>query len=223
MQSNHYGLPSPRLTRGEYWLMEIMAEYMIPAGFLARDDLDKLLNKQHHGLSQDELLATIFELSQQGLVSFITRHDQTERQFSNTDQIREALAEESRRGQSKTFLCLTADGGRVWEAFAAPRWNDYIADSYGFDESLGQDVTELICANRGLLERYLKSRYPSFSQIDPSRLWWDILEPWEATYWKTLPKAHRVRFVDPDDEADETPPPSWHMRYFFRSGWYSWD
>ncbi len=203
--------------------MEIMAEHMIPAGFLGRDDLVMIVNKQLHGLSQDELLATILELSQQGLVSYTTRHDETERQFANTDQIKDALAEESRGGQGKTYLGLTSQGGRVWEAFAAPRWDDFISELEGFDETLGQYVTELICTNRGRLERYLRSGYPSLSQVDPSRVWWDILEPWEVTYWKSLPKAHRVRFVDPDHGMEEPPPPPQYMRYIFREGWYRWD
>jgi hypothetical protein len=203
--------------------MEIMAEHMFPAGFLGRDNLGMIVNKQLHGLSQDELLATILELSRQGLVSYTTRHNQTEFQFSSTDQIRNALAEETRRGQGKTFLRLTSEGGRVWEAFAAPRWDDFISELEGFDESLDQYVTELICTNRGLLERYLKSGYPSLSQIVPSRVWWDILEPWEVTYWKILPKAHRVRFVDPDDGIEVPPPPPRYMRYIFWPRWYRWD
>jgi hypothetical protein len=217
MSSKHYELPSPRLTRGEYWLMEIMAEHMIPAGFLGRDDLVMVLNKPLPGLSQDELLATILELSRQGLVSYITRHDKTERQFSSTDQIRDAVAEESRRGRGKTFLCLTSKGARVWEAFAAPRWDDFIDEYSCFDESLGQHVTELICTNLGLLQRYLQSTYPSLSQIDPSQMWWDTLEPWEVTYWKILPKAHRLRLVDPDAHYIS------RLNYISPPRWYRWD
>jgi len=203
--------------------MEIMVEGAIPAGWLGRDDLVMLVNKPLHGLSLDELLATILELSRQGLVRFTTKHDRTECEFSSTDQIRNVLAEESRRGQGKTYLRLTSEGARVWEAFAAPRWDDFISELEGFDESLGQNVTELICTNRGRLERYLKSGYLSLSQIDPSQVWWDILEPWEVTYWKSLPKAHRVRFVDPDDGMEVPPPPPRYMRYILRPRWYRWD
>ncbi len=220
MQSKHYELPWPRLTRGEYWLMEIMAEHMIPADFLTRDDLDKLLDKQPHGLNQDEFLATIFELSRQGLVSFINRHDQTERQFSNTDQIRDALAEESRRGRSKTSLCLTSEGGCVWEAFAAPKWDRFVYEGYIFDEPTGRVLVELICASRRRLQWYLGSSYPSLSPIDRSRLWWSTVEPWQATYWKTLPKAHSVRFVGSDDRKEEPP---LLPRFVVTPRWYRWD
>jgi len=221
MQSQHYDLPSPRLTRGEYWLLEIMAELIIPAGFLSRDDLGMIVNKPLHGLSQDELLATILELSRQGLVSYTINHDETEYEFSSTDQIRNALAEESRRGQGKTYLRLTSEGGRVWEAFAAPRWDEYIADSWLFDESLGLEIGQLICTNRGRLQRFFKSKYPSLSQIDPSHVWWDTLEPWQATYWRTLPTAHRVRFVDPyhDGMVMRPLPP----QFIFPPRWYQWD
>jgi len=220
MPSVYYELPSPRLTRGEYWLLEIMAEGRIPAGFLGRDDQGMLFNKPSHGLSQDELLATILELSRQELVCYTIRHDQTERHFSNTDQIRDALAEESRRGRGKTILRLTSEGARVWEAFAAPRWDEFISELWGLDESLDQEVQELICTNPGLLQRYLKSSYPSLPQIDPDRVWWDILEPWEVTYWKILPKAHRVRFVDPDDGMGESPMSS---GFISPPRWYRWD
>jgi hypothetical protein len=220
MQSKLYELPSPRLTRGEYWLMEIMAEHMIPADFLMRDNLEVLLNKQPHGLSQDELLATILELSRQGLVSFITRHDQTECQFSNTDQIRDALAEESRKGRSKTSLCLTSEGARVWEAFAAPEWDDFVHEGYEFDDSTGRVLVELICASRRQLQWYLGSSYPSLSPIDECRVWWSIIEPWQATYWKTLPKAHSVRFVGSDDRTEE---PSLIPQFVVPRRWHRWD
>lgn len=200
--------------------MEIMAKLMIPAGFLGRDDLGMVLNKQLHGLSQDELLATILELSRQGLVSYTTRQDPTERQFSSIDQLRDAVAEESRRGRGKTFLRLTSEGGRVWEAFAAPEWDEFIDEGSLYDESLGREVTELICTTRERLEWYLKCGHPSLSQIDPSLIWRDVLEPWEATYWKTLPKAHRVRFVEPDDGIED---PSLLPRFIFRPRWYRWD
>lgn len=200
--------------------MEIVAKYRIPAGFLRREDLGIVLNKQLHGLGQDELLATVLELSRQGLVAYTTRQDETERQFPNMDQIRDAVAEESRFGRGKTFLCLTAEGGRVWEAFAAPEWDEFIDEGSLYDESLGREVTELICTNRERLDRYLKCAHPSLSQIDPSLVWRDVLEPWEATYWKVLPKGHRVRFVDPDTGTeDQILPP----QFVFPPRWYRWD
>jgi len=201
-------------------LLEIMAEGFIPAGWLGSDDRGQGANKQPHGLSQDELVETVLELWQQGLISFLAGHDITECETISTEEIRNALAEKFRPGKSRTYVCLTSEGGRVWEAFAAPRWDEYISELWGPDESLGQDVTELICANLELLQRYLKFNYPSLSQIDPSRVWWDILEPWEVTNWKTLPKAHRVRFVDPDDGVKMI---SLSPQFISRPRWYRWD
>jgi hypothetical protein len=220
MQSKLYELPSPRLTRGEYWLMETMVKYRIPAGFLGRDDLGMIFNKQPHGLSQDELLATVSELSRQGLVSYTVRHDETERQFSSTDQIRAALAEKFRPGKAKTYLRLTSEGARVWEAFAAPRWDEYISDTYGFDESLGKETEELICPNLSRLQRFFKSRYPWLYQIETMQVRWDKLEPWQATYWKTFPTAHRVRFVVPDERKKSVPRPP---QYVSPPRWCRWD
>ena len=157
------------------------------------------------------------ELLRQGLVSFATDHNRTECEFSSADEIRNSLAEKVRGGPTKTYLRLTSEGGRVWEAFAAPRWDVYISELYGFDESLSQDIGELICTNRRRLQWYFESGYPSLYQIDPGRVWWDQLEPWQATYWKILPTAHRMRFGLPDGwmelrspPSQSTSPPRWH-------------
>lgn len=215
MWSNYYELPSPRLTRGEYWLMEVIAELAIPAGWLGRDNLTEIVNKQPHGLSQDELLETVLELWRQGLISFASDHNRTE--LSSADEIRNSLAEKFRPGNAKTYLRLTSEGGRVWEAFAAPRWDVYIYEGYEFDESLSQEIGELICTNRRRLQWYFESGYPSLFQIDPARVWWDKLEPWQATYWKILPTAHRVRFVLPDGRMEMPSPPP---QFIFTPRWY---
>lgn len=220
MPSKHYELPSPRLTRGEYWVMEIMAEGGIPAGWLGSDNLGEAVNKQPHGLSQDELLETVLELWRQGLISFESGHNRTECEFLSTDEIRNALTEKFRPRKPRTHVWLTSEGGRVWEAFAAPRWDEYIDEGYVFDESLGREIGELICTNRRLLQRYLKSGHLSFYQFDPGRMWWDKLEPWQVTNWKILPMAHRVRIVLPDDwwELDRPPP-----QFKEPPRWYRWD
>lgn len=220
MPSKHYELPSPRLTRGEYWVLEVMAEGGVPAGWLGSDDRGQGANRQPHGLSQDELVETVLELWRQGLVSFATGYDITECETISTDEIRNALAEKFRPGKPRTYVCLTSEGGRVWEAFAAPRWDDYISEGYVCGQSHCKDFAELICTNRSLLQRYLKSGHPSFYQIDPARMWWDKLEPWQATNWKILPMAHRVRFVLPDGWMElESPQP----QFIEPPRWYRWD
>lgn len=220
MRSKHYELPSPRLTRGEYWLMETMAECAIPTGWLGRDNLGEIVNKPPHGLSHSDLVETILELLQQGLMGLKKRDGSpVERAFSSRAQIQNALADVRCR-PPKTYLFLTSEGGRVWEAFAAPKWDVYISELYGFDESLHQDVGELICTNRGRLQRYFESGYPSLYQIDPGRVWWDQLKPWQATNWKVLPMAHRVRFGLPDGWEELRSPPS---QSTYPPRWYRWD
>ena len=44
------------------------------------------------------------------------------------------------------------------------------------------------------------SQYDSLSQhnsevvVIPGSKHWDVLRPWQATYWKELPVGHRLRF-----------------------------
>lgn len=192
----------------------------IPAGWLGSDNLGEAINKQPHGLSQDELFETVLELWRQGLISFATGLNRTECKVLSTDEIRNVLVEKFRPGKARTYLRLTSKGGRVWEAFAAPRWDDYISEGYVGGYPHCKDFGELICTNRELLRRYLKFGHISFYQIDPARMWWDKLEPWQVTNWKILPMAHRVRFVLPDGwwESDGPPP-----QFKEPPRWYRWD
>ena len=93
------------------------------------------------------------------------------------------------------YYCLTEKGGSIWEAFAAPEWNRFIDESYGRDEETLQDnIGCLISANEELLINYFEHGDLGEFPAHRDKVKWDIFKPWNATYWKTIPVGHRVRF-----------------------------
>lgn len=52
----------------------------------------------------------------------------------------------------------------------------------------------VICTRRSSIEAYLKEAHFIGYEIRPETIRWDLVSPWRATYWKTLPLAHQVRF-----------------------------
>jgi hypothetical protein len=87
------------------------------------------------------------------------------------------------------YYGLTAAGGAAWEEVARPDWDRYIDSSFGIDPDEG----EVICADPARAEGFVFSPYQEHPPLADS-LRRDRLEPWPATYWKTLPSGHRIAF-----------------------------
>ncbi|CBN53848.1 MULTISPECIES: hypothetical protein [Kamptonema] len=85
---------------------------------------------------------------------------------------------------------LTPQGGARWEAMAHPDWNKFFIVNF-----LGQFPYEegFFCTQREILEQLLAlERLIFMYEHIPGTEKWNVLEPWEATYWKTLPRGYHV-------------------------------
>ena len=79
---------------------------------------------------------------------------------------------------------LTPQGGARWEAVANPNWDIFFGGRIGYDP----DEAYLESKNRDLLKRKLGlSEFLSSVVHIPGSEKWEILKPWQATYWKNLP------------------------------------
>jgi hypothetical protein len=85
---------------------------------------------------------------------------------------------------------LTSKGGKKWESISHPNWNIFFRWRYFNIEH----ESEIICAERKVLEKLLKVGYPGDLIPILGTEVWDMVEPWQATYWKILPSAYRVRY-----------------------------
>lgn len=217
----------PRFTRGEYWLLEIVVEREWNISGLISNELELHLNKKGHGLTRASLLESLYRLLSSGL---IYAKNEVDGFISTYEQIECALNEPPMRivpaGVEKhTSYGLTPEGGAQWEAFAAPDWEKYVegGETFSDEDEYEYGIWEVMCADKDWLESYFKSIYFYYPiEMSLASVAWDYIAPWQATYWKQLDGAYRVRFQARDkneEKAEPSPPPS--MEYFY-SVWCAW-
>ena len=225
----------PRFTRGEYWLLEtaVTCEWDIP--ILIESDLELHLNKKGHGLTRNALVETLHRLLSSGLIyaeSRVDFSDEATAVISTKEQIELALDERTSwsgvpvEERKVTYYGLTQEGGVQWEAFAAPDWQKYIEAGFQLSDDSEYIMWELICADKARLERYFESMcFYDPHEVVLESVERDYIAPWQATYWKQLEGAHRIRFREPDESEQENlglSPPSFPDMGYFDKLWCAW-
>ena len=242
----------PRFTRGEYWLLETVVEREFEVCALIDSNLESLWNKKGHGLTRASLIETLHRLISSGLIyaksemkgSISTKEQielaleervpwNTHHVFISTDGDIEIVPDESKPPRTEpidvrkiTDYGLTREGGTQWEAFAAPDWQKYIDAGCHYSDGYEYGMWELMCADKVWLERYFESMcFYDTHEMDLESVERDYIAPWQATYWKQLEGAHRIRFREPDESEQENFEPSPHafpdVGYFGRF-WCAW-
>ena len=212
---------NPSLTRGEYWLIEAVAEIMIQIRLLDRADLEIVLNKPGHEMDRGLLIETMQKLYSEGLIT-AKRIDDIDDGFVFTKEQLEAALNEIPNVKEHCYG-LTQKGGQYWEAFASPNWNYYIDVGFQPIENYHYEFGELICLRKDHLKKYFKSLCFHEYDVDEKSIQWDILKPWKATYWKELPKGHRIRFRCKDKERNIDPHvPVPTDQVWYDKLWYHW-
>jgi hypothetical protein len=208
-----------------YWFLDAVVEARLPVRTLVIPNLAEALNRPSHNLDPQSLCAILLDLVQQDYLVMYQRdpHEDKETPFIPS---RRDLEEELDSPQShrRTYLVygLSALGGAQWETLSSPRWDRFISASYGVDPYDAQ----IIAQDRQLVQRYFElQQYISstLGAIIPESLQWDTLQPWEATYWKTLPKAYRLRFYyyPYEEETEVRKTPTWAWEQFSQMcQWY---
>jgi hypothetical protein len=207
----------PRLTRGEYWLLNCVVEAGCPVKFLVSDDIEELFNKRGHLMERQRLIETLCELHSRGWI----KSDRGEIPvLLDSDQIEAALVEEfdSKRDDQGVYFRLTEEGGAAWERFAAPRWDRYLRTRLSFSKSTGA----ISGATKWRVEKYLSLVHHLGTIVDPNSIVRQVLAPYQATYWKTLPIGYRVeyRYSKHHEQRDWERVPHSLMSL---QRWYDWE
>jgi hypothetical protein len=207
------------MDKTEYWLLDSAVELRHPLKSLASEDVELSHNRRSHGLGVAALTDLLHRLFEDGWLLAERRGGPPPLgAFVPTrPEIEAALA-----GEQCIYYGLSAQGGARWEAVSKPDWERYVSASFGTSPNEG----EIIAARRQSVERYDSlPAYPSGVSVTDGSRRWDVLKPWPATYWKTLPAGHRLRFRytwDAEAPAKEIPPPAaeaydllgkWYQRY----------
>lgn len=152
-------------------------------------------SSRYHGLSDEELSATLQSLVARGELLALT--DDGEETFCPTaQQLHAAVIENSKAAH--LALGLTPAGGARWEALFRPDWS-----TFAFLGWQGSDTEawEVLGQTREAIESYLER-----CGMTPDRLVappeWEALAPYELTYWKTVPTGWCCRFFVRTEEAE---------------------
>lgn len=236
-----------RFSRAEYWLLEIAVDQALPLPDLLRPHLAESLNRSSHDCSADELAEALERLfCDHYITSFRSPIPPTGKRRIYRRLARADIDSELRRPllppdpddpfhlgsrhPDETYYRLTPTGGAAWESFARPDWNLFI-DGVGTCLDLGSEAAPhpargyAICPALWKLQRYVATARHIGHHIDEASIGYDTLSPWKATYWKTLPSAHRVRYKmmyhDAYAENHGWPPLS-HEVFGLARNWYRW-
>jgi hypothetical protein len=175
------------LNEAEYWLLDLVITISFPIYRLTHPDLGLIANRKVHGLSYSDLLDTLHKLFQDGyLICFEYPDDETRIEVVPTYlEIDAALKSQDR----KTQYSLTSKGGSAWEALSSPDWDWFVLDSF----NLRTDEIQMEASSLQIAERYLLlTPYWYQFEIFPESAKFQVLRPWEVTYWKTLPQGYKI-------------------------------
>ncbi len=88
---------------------------------------------------------------------------------------------------------LTPEGGEHWEAIARPDWNKFLINNFtlmypyerGIFATKRENIEQLLAYGEYLLHH---------RQPIPGTEVWEVFEPWQVTYWKTLSRGYRLNY-----------------------------
>ena len=209
----------PSLTRGEYWLLNNVVDSTCPICFLVSDQIEELFNNPGHRLSPPRLVETLTSMVQRGWIEGYRCEDAAP---LTAAEIEKGFLERPTEEGLELGYRLTETGGAIWEAFAAPNWDRYL---HVWTSAEGE-MNEWFCAIRWRLEKYLSLVHFMDVLVQPESIEWDEVVPWEATYWKTLPHGHRVRFLHMDVQAEFDGPKDLNRvphTVMNLKRWYDWE
>ena len=187
------------MNKNEYWLLDSAVEAWYPLVWLVSDDVEGSFNKRHHGLERDELVSVLAELFGRGDLSAQRVEKFIEKEIFTPAR---AEIEAALDGRLDCLYGLSSQGGARWEEVSRPQWERYITAGVYADPNEG----EVIGSDRQLVEKYDSlSYYVSHISVVTGSKHWDVLEPWQATYWKELPLGHRLRFKYEREESKTDP------------------
>ena len=176
---------------GERWLLDVVATFQIPIQWLLASNVEALLNRESHGLAASEVanrLANLLDAGQIGgeLLNLRGR------------EVADALTE---RSPETLYYGLTKSGGDLWESIFHPSWELYVDATEGPEP----ERVEISSATRDLVDECVGHIYQgslSSKLAIPGSHCWYHLQPWHATYWKTLPAGWRLEFRASPSDTD---------------------
>jgi hypothetical protein len=187
---------SQNIERGEYWLLDSVVEASLSLSALVVENIEETFNREGHGLGISDLINTLYRLFQREYLIAYYRPSvdmlnlAVEEFLPTKEEIRAGLV-----GDLSFIFCyrLTAQGGMLWESLSMPNWNLYISPFCS--EEMEEEINCIEAGSRQILDDFLafELAHP-FKTVDHESIGFKTIEPWEATYWKTLPTGYQLTY-----------------------------
>ncbi|MEG3929503.1 MULTISPECIES: hypothetical protein [unclassified Microcoleus] len=150
--------------------------------------LESVAYSEH--LSHAETALAADSLFQKGDIKAIVFADEYDAEGTPDVVLTMAGIQDHLDGRLKASYYLTPQGGAKWEAMAHPAWNKFLIANFlnifPYEEGI-------IGTEREIIEQLLAvdSLILIHEHISGTEKW-NVLEPFQATYWKTLPRGYHV-------------------------------
>jgi hypothetical protein len=185
---------------GEAWLLETAVRAFIPLTFLVMsdEDISGQFNRPGHHMPRAELLRTLCLLFMRS--DLIGYQEALGEHVPTAEQIDTALVPPVRLpnggiawgcgAHGPLSYSLSQAGAARWERMAEPDWERYFEDRWA-----EKDTYEVVAGSQIRLEELLNNARELWDvEPDGEVTERDVITPWEATYWKTLPAGYLARF-----------------------------
>jgi hypothetical protein len=183
------------MDRSEYWMLNVAVEYPQDLASLTLDNLEELMNREGHGLTCDQLVEVIDNLSRREYIGlFVAQPSKHESCVLDRKAIREEL---TRSASRKLHYQLAPKGIEQWELLSLPDWNLYIpayCEMEGYIEAGSEQILQEVL-QYDIAHPFRKVDLKSIENIE-------AVENWSATYWKTLPMGYRLCYSVEDIPYD---------------------
>lgn len=188
----------------QHWLLNFVVDGMYPLAMFRQEYSEHVISDPPE-LPYERLVTVLHHLFQRGDI-IAQRMNRFPTPPGSCFVPTLAEIEESIEGTDFLHYGLTAQGGTRWEQLVQPPWAHYICDSYYPTESAG-DVS-------GGDQHHVAAFFavvPYLREVISESVIWEVVTPWQATYWKTLPVSYRVRYhcVPQDEDAPHREIPDW--------------
>lgn len=214
-----------------YWLIDSAIDSTKPLAWLRPTyaDLAIALARPHHRLTLHHLVDHLHELLASNYL-YLRNPDVRDAQDDGwrPQPWSRASLEQWVAGTTPCLLeyGVTSQGGTWWEQHSQPNWHTF---SWIDGSCSTRRTTSITTSSQSFTETVLKVVCGALAQRDCSLLAetmvWQVLEPWEATYWKTLPYGVRVSFVIPPSlpkiEVTDGEMQYWYEQFGIINRWYT--
>lgn len=196
------------MDKPDYDLLDIVVEHPYAVDWLSmpQEDFELALNRGHHGLSIDELAIRLYNLYHIGDIIFYDTHKKTGI-LEPLVLLTMAHIQEALNGHLALGYALSMQGGNTWEKITHPRWAQYIEVCGSFNNR-----STVTAASKAVVQSYI-DLFPYIQNeeaVVAHSVTWEIVRPWRATYWKTLPEAYSAQFLTTYKEF--APRPMWAIQ-----------